>query len=104
DRPPEMIERWDGQTIRQNGVFGSHILENASLEPSDVQFEQIRTLSSALFSKMKRQKGPVHLNIPLSEPLYSDAETSFSYDWNTPIEDERTDELEYQFPDLPKNQ
>lgn len=104
DRPPEMIDRWDGQTIRQNGVFGSHILENASLEPSDVQFEQIRTLSSALFSKMKRQKGPVHLNIPLSEPLYSEAETSFSYDWNTPIEDERTDELEYQFPDLPKNQ
>src|SRR4051812_26377698 len=27
DRPPELIDQWDGQAIRQEGIFRNHILQ-----------------------------------------------------------------------------
>jgi 2-succinyl-5-enolpyruvyl-6-hydroxy-3-cyclohexene-1-carboxylate synthase len=34
DRPPEWVDQYDGQTIRQNGIYGSHVKTSFSL-PAD---------------------------------------------------------------------
>ena len=68
DRPKEMIDIGDGQTIRQTNVFEKHSLFNANLEVSNTQANTI-SLKSALQIAIT-QKGPVHINVPFDEPLY----------------------------------
>lgn len=74
DRPTEWVDQGDGQTIVQAGVFGSHVLKFAQLNPfhTDQQrwlFE--RLCAETIQAANGRRKGPVHLNIPFSEPLYT---------------------------------
>lgn len=71
DRPKEWIDQGIGQTIRQEGVFGKHIVKSVDLqrEPSDiisVNYNQ-RQINEALIAS---ERGPVHINVPFSEPLY----------------------------------
>lgn len=73
DRPVEWVDQGDGQTIRQERVFDQMVLKSAQLNEihSDNQrwhFE--RNLSEVLQTAIGNRKGPVHLNIPFSEPLY----------------------------------
>lgn len=73
DRPVEWVDQGDGQTIRQERVFDQLVLKSAQLNEihSDNQrwhFE--RKLSEVLQAAIGTRKGPVHLNVPLSEPLY----------------------------------
>ncbi len=73
DRPLEWVDQGDGQTIRQERVFDQMVLKSAQLNEihSDNQrwhFE--RNLSEALQAAVGTRKGPVHLNVPFSEPLY----------------------------------
>ncbi|WP_343605953.1 2-succinyl-5-enolpyruvyl-6-hydroxy-3-cyclohexene-1-carboxylic-acid synthase [Fluviicola sp.] len=73
DRPLEWVDQGDGQTIRQERVFDRMVLKSAQLNEihSDSQrwyFE--RNLSEVLQSCNGAAKGPVHLNVPFSEPLY----------------------------------
>ncbi|MGV3613164.1 MAG: 2-succinyl-5-enolpyruvyl-6-hydroxy-3-cyclohexene-1-carboxylic-acid synthase [Fluviicola sp.] len=73
DRPLEWVDQGDGQTIRQERVFDQMVLKSAQLNEihSDNQrwyFE--RNLSEALQAAIGSRKGPVHLNVPFSEPLY----------------------------------
>ncbi|MBV1924690.1 MAG: 2-succinyl-5-enolpyruvyl-6-hydroxy-3-cyclohexene-1-carboxylic-acid synthase [Flavobacteriaceae bacterium] len=70
DRPEHLLEIGDGQTIQQENVFGNHILYNANCKEGDSfqrdnEIEINRALRIA-----KNQKGPVHINVPFSEPLY----------------------------------
>lgn len=68
DRPPQMIDIGDGQTIRQENVFENHSLYNANLTPEashDNDFE-INEAINCSYTK----KGPVHINAPFEEPLY----------------------------------
>lgn len=72
DRPPELIDQRDGQTIRQfeslkNHVKGSFNLPLISNE-SDIKDYQARLIEAMRLSG-QLPKGPVHLNIPFSEPL-----------------------------------
>lgn len=73
DRPSELIDRWDGQCIRQNGLFSSHVCAEF-VTPEDYTNEEIfSTIAEmAVRSLQKPTPGPVHVNIPLREPLYSD--------------------------------
>lgn len=68
DRPKNKIDIGDGQTIRQENVFVNHSLFNANLteEASD---ENDKLIDKAI-SISKKQKGPVHINVPFEEPLY----------------------------------
>jgi 2-succinyl-5-enolpyruvyl-6-hydroxy-3-cyclohexene-1-carboxylate synthase len=81
DRPEYLIDQGDGQTIHQQRVFGNHILYQAQLEENPQTEKEIwfnyRKINEALIvanEKVIAQPGPVHLNIPLEEPLYSKKE------------------------------
>src|SRR5690606_25333060 len=41
DRPTQMIDRWDGQTIRQNGIFGSHVISNHLIPNSNTDHLEV---------------------------------------------------------------
>ena len=68
DRPQEMIDIGDGQTIRQRNVFDTHSLFNANLEVANPVNNKI-AINDALQTSIN-QKGPVHINVPFDEPLY----------------------------------
>ncbi|ANW96586.1 2-succinyl-5-enolpyruvyl-6-hydroxy-3-cyclohexene-1-carboxylate synthase [Wenyingzhuangia fucanilytica] len=81
DRPKEMIDIGDGQTIRQEGVFKNHILFEANL--TAIQNEVDRAYNKKLLFKAisvaNKQKGPVHINVPFDEPLYNLVDDLLSY-------------------------
>ena len=70
DRPKHLIDIGDGQTIRQENVFGNHILFSANL----IENPKFKTRNSQLIGEALQisvsQKGPVHINVPFDEPLY----------------------------------
>ena len=74
DRPPEWIDQDDSQTIRQNGVLTSFVKYSCQLPvnittPEDRWYAN-RLINEAINVTRTAHKGPVHLNIPLREPLY----------------------------------
>lgn len=100
DRMPHRIDIGDGQTIRQTGVFEPHLEGVAVLKPDvahatdtllqnpmqqlldpDATADQIRAEQHKIqayntkeilrvLQVVDTQKGPVHFNVPLEEPLY----------------------------------
>ncbi|MBT0608959.1 2-succinyl-5-enolpyruvyl-6-hydroxy-3-cyclohexene-1-carboxylic-acid synthase [Aequorivita echinoideorum] len=76
DRPKKLIDIGDGQTIRQENVYKNHILYSANCEESeggdieeDFQIKNETEINIALNTAIELN-GPVHVNIPFSEPLY----------------------------------
>ena len=71
DRPEIYIDRGENQTIRQKGIFSPNIVAGHQLDPlaSDNMPERFMAEIQGVFADCRY--GPVHLNIPLSEPLYS---------------------------------
>ena len=75
DRPEHLINIGDGQTIKQPHVFGSHILYEANLKEyvKTSVLKAIKTNDSRIEKALlvaKSERGPVHINVPFSEPLY----------------------------------
>ena len=79
DRPSAQIDQGQGQSIRQNNLFGDHVVASFSLEEDCVDESpeafQARTARNRqrwtlAWEAAVRDKGPVHLNVPLREPLY----------------------------------
>lgn len=82
DRPAELIDRWDGQTIHQSGLFGQHIVAEFELPQNydENTIEDVYGLSGLAYTScVSSIPGPVHLNVPLREPLYSAAEFEFEF-------------------------
>jgi 2-succinyl-5-enolpyruvyl-6-hydroxy-3-cyclohexene-1-carboxylate synthase len=78
DRPPEWIDQGDGQTIRQHGLYENYIRKSVQL-PSEPWNEttlrfNARLINEAIDAATYPVCGPVHINIPLSEPLYNENE------------------------------
>ena len=74
DRPPEWIDQADGQTIRQKDVFRNHVKQSFELPVEtaldiDLWYNN-RIVSQAIDLAMQPPRGPVHINVPLREPLY----------------------------------
>ena len=77
DRPPKLIDQWDGQTIRQTDMYANHI--QASLTYTiDSQFQAAGLL---------QRRGPVHFNIPIDEPFYPESLDEIKFE-QLPMESE----------------
>ena len=78
DRPPELIDRGYGQTIRQHDVYRNYVKGSYEL-PVEVENEQSRQetmniINEAINLTQYPEPGPVHINIPFREPLYGTTE------------------------------
>lgn len=77
DRPPEWIDQGDGQTIRQRDLYSNYIRKAVQLpaEPWNkyTLLHNARLIAEAIDAALFPVPGPVHINIPLSEPLYSES-------------------------------
>ncbi len=74
DRPVEWVDQSDGQTIRQQNIFANYVRKSVQLPQSinhpDELWLNDRLISEALIATEHPVKGPVHINIPIREPLY----------------------------------
>ncbi len=73
DRPAAWIDQNDGQTIRQHGALANFVKYSTTLpEPrnDEERWHCNRLVNEALLAATHRGRGPVHINVPLSEPLY----------------------------------
>lgn len=82
DRPIHLIDQGDGQCIRQYDVYHNFIKQSCQLEEKSAE-TQIKLGVELLLSN---PKGPVHINIPLDEPLYNTAEFVNSTNYELDIE------------------
>ena len=74
DRPEMWIDQGDGQTIRQRNVFAGYIRKSyhlpAEINHADQKRYFARLVAEAADRAIFPAKGPVHINLPLAEPLY----------------------------------
>ncbi len=74
DRPHEWIDQNDGQTIRQNGLYRNFVKNSYEVPVETAKDEDLwlfrRKVNEALTAALTPVKGPVHINVPLREPLY----------------------------------
>jgi 2-succinyl-5-enolpyruvyl-6-hydroxy-3-cyclohexene-1-carboxylate synthase len=100
DRPPELIDRWDGQAIRQENVFENHILGSYSI-PDDIddldRREEIDKIIEKAIELAVVKSGPVHINVPFREPLYDDIPANYEFEKGEIPEKAKSDILELHF-------
>lgn len=73
DRPASWIGQMDGQTLPQPGVFHDLVKKSVSLpeiNTPDDEWYCNRLINEALLELNHHGKGPVHINVPISEPLF----------------------------------
>lgn len=82
DRPQQWIGQLDGQTLPQPDALGLFVRRAVSLpepdscSPESSCYEEQRWLcrrlvNEALLDSMLRQPAPVHINVPVTEPLFT---------------------------------
>jgi 2-succinyl-5-enolpyruvyl-6-hydroxy-3-cyclohexene-1-carboxylate synthase len=76
DRPREMIDQQDNQTLRQPGIYknfvkGSFDLPQVITSADDLWYAH-RLINEAVDLTLAPCKGPVQINVPLTEPLYDE--------------------------------
>lgn len=83
DRPPEWIDQWDGQTIRQNEIYGKHVKGFFQFPDEfghpDKVWHANRLSNEAINLANQSPAGPVHINIPLREPFYPESGEKFEF-------------------------
>jgi 2-succinyl-5-enolpyruvyl-6-hydroxy-3-cyclohexene-1-carboxylate synthase len=74
DRPPELIDQQDNQTIRQENVYRNFIKRSYQLPTEIGSRESLQRIHTTILEAIAQTRltipGPVHLNVPLQEPLY----------------------------------
>jgi len=102
DRPPEWIDQWDGQAIHQENLYQPHVKENFFLPVADNDPSTINAYKNACVNALQlsidNPQGPVHLNIPLREPLYPDKNEQINLKQiSQPIESSKTNGKQIQY-------
>ncbi len=84
DRPPEWIDQYDGQTIRQKGAFGEHVKRSFQLPTNpdlkEELWESNRVINEGLNQATSLPQGPVHINVPIREPFYPSQDEAIEFD------------------------
>ena len=73
DRPSAWIGQMDGQTLPQPNVFGSLVKMSVNLPEVHTEEDEWhcnRLINEAILETTHHGKGPVHINVPISEPIY----------------------------------
>lgn len=73
DRPAAMVGQQDGQTLPQPGAFGP-LVRYAAQVPEEEALYSNRLINEALLALRAEGGGPVHLNLPLTEPFFGMSE------------------------------
>lgn len=72
DRPSDYVDIFDGQTIRQKNLYQQHsygdfeLMEDSKEGAEEYNWDTVKKAVELCIEK----QGPVHINIPLEEPLY----------------------------------
>lgn len=89
DRPPEWIDQLDGQTIRQQNIYGQHVKASYQLPVDythpDAVWHIERLVNEAINVAQGNQAAPVHINIPIREPFYPSSDEKVSFDHRVKI-------------------
>lgn len=79
DRPVEWIDQGENQSIRQENLFEPNVRAsyriNISYPDLEAEKEGYRIISEAIHKCKFPYPGPIHVNIPLREPLYEDIQS-----------------------------
>ncbi len=74
DRPAEWIGQQDNQAMQQQNIYQNYIKASYSLPAESSNADDLwmahRTVNEAFYKTTSGNSGPVHINIPLHEPLY----------------------------------
>lgn len=72
DRPKHLIDQGEGQSMRQEFFMDGHTVGSYNLvqEQGDEDAQYNERLINEAFERAANLSGPVHINIPLAEPLY----------------------------------
>lgn len=73
DRPAAWIGQMDGQTLPQPGVFGTLVKKSVNLPEiytDEDEWYCNRLINEALLATHHHGKGPVHINVPVTEPIF----------------------------------
>lgn len=74
DRPLAMINQLQGQTLPQAGALGVMVKATMQLPEPHSEVERWhcnRLVNEAMIKMLMHGGGPVHINVPISEPLYN---------------------------------
>lgn len=78
DRPQELIDMGEGQSIRQVGIYENFIRASFNFPQeasTETELERAQNMAAeALALCAGPIKGPVHINVPMAEPLYGQTE------------------------------
>ena len=79
DRPDHLIDQGEGQTIRQKKIFKNYIKGSFELTETindENEFgSAVKLIYKAYYLSVFPDYGPVHINLPFSEPLYNRIES-----------------------------
>lgn len=74
DRPLEWIDQGEGQTMRQRNIYANFIKSSFEIFQETTHYDELwynaRMFNEAVNLTRVAPLGPVHINIPLREPLY----------------------------------
>ncbi len=89
DRPPEWIDQQDNQAIHQNDLYAPHIRAGFTLPlddgKPDTRWFVARIVANAIDTAQGWEPGPVHINVPLREPLYTPLQSEPPVKAATPV-------------------
>jgi 2-succinyl-5-enolpyruvyl-6-hydroxy-3-cyclohexene-1-carboxylate synthase len=83
DRPANLIDQRDGQTIRQIGALNNFVKGSFNM-PEDItnpDFDECyrKILNEALDLASAHPQGPVHINVPFDEPFYPEVHQTLQF-------------------------
>jgi len=89
DRPSHFKDIGENQTIRQENLFEPNVTASYQLIPENYinRFDEFHSFFLNFFTKAA--SGPVHINCPLNDPLYSEQLAEYEIDNQEAINQER---------------